>query len=89
MTKIEYRKEKRVESIKNTIIPAIFYEFIEGIWTKQEALALLKKWYETAKSMAPKGTDLTELTEAYEYYKERIKEFEETERWYIIGITSY
>jgi len=84
MTKIEWRWEKRIEVIRTQIFPAIFYEYTDGIWRKEEALVLLKKWYRTAKNLAPKGTDLRELTEAYKYYKERIKEFEETsERWYL------
>lgn len=85
MTKIEWRWEKRIEVIREQILPAIFYEFINGIWTKEEALLLLKKWYGTAKNLVPRGAlvDLTELERAYEYYKERIEEFKETERWYL------
>ena len=84
MVKIEWRWEKRIEVIRTQILPAIFYEYVDGVWRKEEALLLLKKWYLTARSLAPKGTDLTELIEAYKYYKERIEEFEETtERWFL------
>ena len=61
---------------------AIFYEYIRGNADQERALRVLDKWYNIAKNLAPEGTDLTSLKETYEYYKERIKTFSDSEIWY-------
>jgi len=68
---IKYNGKTRAKVIREVILPAIFYEYTEGIWTREEALVLLNKWYNVAKSL---GRDLAELEETYQYYKEMIEE---------------
>jgi len=62
--------EYRVASIINGIFNSVYCEYIDGIWTKEEAIGLLKNWKAKAKQLIPAKAEerkslIQEINEAH------------------------